>query len=58
MKMKRVAATILSGAMAVSLAACGGDRAGEGAKSAAADANTESAGEGIAEQAQGALNLK
>ncbi|MGY3667024.1 MAG: hypothetical protein ACXAHE_25200 [Roseburia sp. 1XD42-69] len=59
MKMKRVAATILSGAMAVSFAACGGgDRAGEGAKSAAADANTESAGEGIAEQAQGALNLK
>ena len=46
MKMKRVAATILSGAMAVSLAACGGgDRAGEGAKSAAADANTESAGD-------------
>lgn len=45
--------------MAVSLAACGGgDKAGEGAKSAAADANTESAGEGIAEQAQGGVELE
>lgn len=60
MKMKRVAATILSGAMAVSLAACGGGdkKAGEGAKSAAADANTESAGEGIVEQAQGGVELE
>lgn len=59
MKMKRVAATILSGAMAVSLAACGGGdkKAGEGAKSAA-DANTEAAGEGIAEQTQGGVELE
>lgn len=62
MKMKRVAATILSGAMAVSLAACGGgnsdNKASEGAKSTTADAGTEEANEGSVEQPSGGVELE
>ena len=45
MRMKKIAATILSGVMAVSLTACGGgdNKSGEGAKSAADDTGNEAA---------------
>ncbi len=60
MKTKKLAATILSGVMAVSLTACGGadNKAGDTAKSAAADTGSETSGAGSAEQPKGSVELE